>query len=85
MIRTVRGSTNSILPQRFRRLDVVDAAPDAAGMNVGAVAVSGRINDGPHRGDLQDVVGRVAKLLRNPARGKIDVGEQFRVLWLLLQ
>ena len=69
----------------FRRLDIVDAAPEAVGVHMGAVAVARRIDDGPHRRDFEDLVLRVAQLLRYPAQCRVDLRQERFVVRVLVQ
>ena len=72
----VRGSVNSIRPEFLECLDVVNAAPDAAGMDMGPLQAARGIDDRPHGTDSQSIGPVIFELAAHHVRGRVDVLNQ---------
>ena len=60
------------------RLDVVDAAPDAPGMDMGPVRAAWLIDDRPHGADSQSIRRVISELAAHHGRDRVDVLNQSR-------
>ena len=66
-------------------LDVVDAAPDAAGMDMSPVRATRWIDDRPHGADPQLIGPVISELAAHHGRGRVDVLNQSRKRDVLVQ